>query len=242
MNYSVIWNGGILQAFFKSFTIGSATGFIMTAGAVILCIIIPYLLGSINVSIIISSKCYSDDIRLHGSGNAGMTNVMRTYGKKMAVITFAGDFAKAVISSLFGRLLFGYYGAVIAGLFCFLGHIFPCYYHFKGGKGVVTAAAMVLMTEWRAFIVLLLMFVVIVAVTKYVSLGSVVSMLLYPIVLDRLGHQGFSVLIAFIMGIMCAFAHRENIKRIMSGKESKLSFKSRGKKSDGESADVNDND
>ena len=237
MNYSGIWTGGLLTLFFKSHTVDNTMGVILTVGAVILCIVVPYLLGSINLSIIISSKCYSDDIRRHGSGNAGMTNVMRTYGKKMAAVTFAGDFAKAVLASLFGRLVFGYYGAVIAGLFCFLGHIFPCYYHFKGGKGVVTAAAMVLMTDWRAFLILFIMFVLIVAVTKYVSLGSVVGMLLYPIVLDRLGHQGFSVLIAFIMGLMCAFAHRGNIKRIMSGTENKLDFKSKKKGSGADGAD-----
>ena len=95
-----------------------------------------------------------------------MTNVMRTYGKKMAVITFAGDFLKAVIASLIGRLLLGYYGAMIAGFFCFVGHIFPCYYRFKGGKGVVTACAMIIMTDPIVALILFVLFVIIVALTK----------------------------------------------------------------------------
>lgn len=225
MNFSVIWSDGLLNVLFKSVEISNGLGVALTLLAVVLCMAVSYLLGSINWSIILSAKFYRDDIRSHGSGNAGMTNVMRTYGKKMALLTFAGDFLKAVVASLFGRMILGYYGAMIAGLFCFLGHIFPCYYHFKGGKGVITAAAMVLMTEPRAFLVLFLMFVVVVAVSKYVSLGSVTAMLLYPITLDRFGHKGYSVLIAFLMALMCAFAHRGNIKRIVNGTENKLSFK-----------------
>jgi glycerol-3-phosphate acyltransferase PlsY len=155
---------------------------------------------------------------------------MRTYGKKMAVITFVGDFMKAVIASLVGRMLLGYIGAYIAGLFCFLGHIFPCFYKFKGGKGVVTACAMILMTNPLVCGILFALFVMLVLATKFISLGSVVCLLAYPIILDRVMGPGLHVLVAFLMGVLCAFAHRGNIKRILNGTERKFTFKVKHKK------------
>lgn len=229
MNFTTLWAGGIIpQLVFKS-----ANALIgVTVASMIVCMVAGYLLGSINLSIIISSRFYKDDIRRHGSGNAGMTNVMRTYGKKMAVITFAGDFGKAVVASLIGRLFFGYYGALIAGFFCFLGHIFPCYYRFKGGKGVVTAAAMIIMTDPVIALILFVLFVSLVALTKYISAGSVVCMLVYPVLLYNIysGFTGFPVLIGFAMGLLCAFAHRENLRRIFRGEENRFTFKVRDKK------------
>ncbi len=222
MNFAGLWNVGISGTVFS----GNEVVLVLS---VVLSMIVGYLLGSINLSIIISSTLYRDDIRRHGSGNAGMTNVMRTYGKKMAIITFAGDFLKAVVASVIGRVLFGYYGAALAGLLCFFGHIFPVYYKFKGGKGVVTALAMIIMTEPIIALILFVLFVIIVAITKYVSLGSVVCMMLYPIIMNRMygpmEAKGLATLIALLMGLMCAFAHRENIKRIMNRTENKLSFK-----------------
>ncbi|MBR5447382.1 MAG: glycerol-3-phosphate 1-O-acyltransferase PlsY, partial [Clostridia bacterium] len=222
----------MLNQLFNSFNFSAELGYAITVLSIIVCMASGYLLGSINPSIIISAKFYKDDIRRHGSGNAGMTNVMRTYGKKMAIITFAGDFLKAVIASLVGRALFGYYGAVLAGFFCFLGHIFPCYYKFKGGKGVVTACGMVLMTDPKVCLVLLVLFVAIVAITKYISLGSVVCTLVYPIILYNMKGDfvGIPVLIAFAVGLLCAFAHRTNIKRIMNGTENQFTFKVKDKK------------
>ena len=228
MSFVKIWNEGLLSQF--TFESENTLG-ILLGICVLISIVAGYLLGSINLSIILSSKYYKDDIRRHGSGNAGMTNVMRTYGKKMAVITFAGDFLKAVIASLIGRLLLGYYGAMIAGFFCFVGHIFPCYYRFKGGKGVVTACAMIVMTDPRVALCLLLLFVIIVALTKYISAGSVICMLIYPVLLHNFhsGYMGFPTLIAFAMGLLCAFAHRENLKRIFKGEENRFTFKVKDK-------------
>lgn len=229
MMFTNIWNNGFLSqlVFAKASSLYIAVGVSM-----IICIAAGYLLGSINASIIISGKLFKDDIRRHGSGNAGMTNVMRTYGKKMAVITFAGDFLKAVVSTLIGRAFFGYYGALLAGFFCFLGHIFPCYYRFKGGKGVVTAAAMILMTDPLVCLILFVLFVLIVWLTKYISAGSVICLLLYPVILNNLYTEflGFPVLCAFAMGLLCAFAHRENLKRIFKGEENKFTFKVKDKK------------
>lgn len=229
MTVTKIWNEGFLPQIV--FPTESSLG-IFTGICILAIIIAGYLLGSINLSIILSSKYYKDDIRRHGSGNAGMTNVMRTYGKKMAIITFAGDFLKAVVASLVGRLVLGYHGAMIAGFFCFIGHIFPCYYRFKGGKGVVTAAAMILMTNPVVCLILFILFVVIVAITKYISAGSVICLLVYPVLLHNIysGFMGLPVLIAFVMGLLCAFAHRENLKRIFKGEERRFTFKVKDKK------------
>lgn len=241
MSFSQMWYEGIVAFLTDKYTIeNTAAGIALTLFAVLLCIVLSYLLGSINLAIIVSGKFYGEDIRNHGSGNAGMTNVMRTYGKKMAVITFIGDFLKAVVASIIGRILFGYIGAYVAGLFCFIGHIFPCFYKFKGGKGVVTACAMVLMTDWRAFLILIAIFILIVCVTKYISLGAVIALMFYPIVLDRLGNKGFPVLIATIMMLMGIWVHRANIKRITEGNENKFSFNVKSKKTKNKSDNDSD--
>ena len=194
-----------------------------------------YLLGSMNFAIIISGKQYKQDIRSFGSKNAGMTNMMRTYGKKAAGLTLLGDALKAMVSCLIGYAFIGQYGAYIAGLFCILGHVFPLYYHFKGGKGVVTAAITILMCNPFVFLILFTIFVLLVLFTKYISLGSVMCMLLYPIVLDRVERSRILndnpppaspyILFAVLMTILIVFKHWENIKRLLHGKENKFSFK-----------------
>ena len=191
---------------------------------------ISYLLGSINSAIIISRLIYKEDVRTKGSGNAGATNVMRTFGKKTAIMTFGGDALKAFVSALIGYATLGQYGAYIAGLFCILGHMFPIYYKFKGGKGVVTTAISILMCNPFVFLILLVIFIIIVAFTKYISLGSIMCVLLYPIILDRVeklfnpGTRAY-VIIPVIIAALVVFMHRENIKRLLNGKESKFSFK-----------------
>lgn len=194
------------------------------------CIIAPYLLGSMNFAIIISKVRYKSDIRSYGSGNAGATNMMRTFGKAAAGLTFLGDALKAFVAGMIGYATLGQYGAYIAGMLCILGHMFPIYYKFKGGKGVVTAAITILMCNPFVFLILLLIFIIIVAFTKYISLASVMCMLLYPILLDRVekimnGYTGAYVLIAIANAAMIIFMHRENIKRLIAGKENKFSFK-----------------
>ena len=228
MNFTELWNLGIL---FRNTEHARSTGELaLIVVGWLATIVISYLLGSINLSIIISSKFYNDDIRNHGSGNAGMTNVMRTYGKKMAVITFVGDFMKAVIASLVGRLLLGYIGSYIAGLFCFLGHIFPCFYKFKGGKGVVTACAMIAMNDPFICLLLLVVFVLVVALSKFISLGSVIAVMAYPIIHHRITGGNFGTIVALLMAAMCVFAHRTNIKRIMNHEERQFTFKVKDKK------------
>ena len=194
---------------------------------ILACIILPYLLGSLNFAIIISRIFFRDDIRKYGSGNAGMTNMLRTYGKLPAAATLLLDMSKGLIAVVLGRLIFWEIGAAVASLFVVLGHMFPCFYKFKGGKGVATTAMVALATNWFVFLLLLAVFVIIVSGTKYVSLGSVIGVALYPVFLARFYNTGWNVLAAFIIAAFVIFMHRSNIKRIWSGTESKISFKSK---------------
>ena len=203
-----------------------------------ICILIPYLLGSINSAVIISRLLYHDDVRNHGSGNAGTTNMLRTYGKGAAGLTLLGDMLKTVIAVCFASFLMSSaFGGWIAGLFCMLGHIFPIYYRFRGGKGVLCVATAIAILSPFAFALGLITFIIIVSFTKYVSLGSIFAALMLPLYADIENRifpiGGIDVLIAVIMALIVVWCHRENIKRIQAGKESKLSFKSKSKK-DGE--------
>ena len=210
----------------------------VTLGGVLLCMVIPYLLGSFNFGLIISNKKYNDDIRTHGSGNAGTTNMLRTYGKGAAILTMLGDMLKAVVAVALGYLILNLnvvsadgaspasdpLGAAIAGLFVMLGHMFPCFFKFKGGKGVATAAMVILMIHPISFVVCLLTFIIIVVGTKFVSLGSIMGLILYPIVLNAFEPSRGSNVFAIIMAVLVVWAHRENIKRLLAGKESKISL------------------
>ncbi|MBQ2308720.1 MAG: glycerol-3-phosphate 1-O-acyltransferase PlsY [Clostridia bacterium] len=224
-----IFSSGIVGDYFLNGT-NETLGLVLFIISVAVVIIAAYLLGSINFAIIISGKKYKQDIRDHGSKNAGMTNMMRTYGKKAAGLTLLGDALKAVAACLVGYVLIGSLGAYIAGLFCILGHIFPIFYRFKGGKGVVTTAVAILMCNPIVFAILFLLFVIIVLFTKYISLGSVVCVMLYPLLLDSIsriftGHPTPYVVFAMITAVVVVVKHWGNIKRLAEGKESKFSFK-----------------
>lgn len=197
----------------------------MTVFSVLALLVVPYFLGSINFGIIISKLFHGEDIREYGSGNAGMTNMLRTYGKRDAAITLIGDALKAVVAVILGRILFGISGGYVAGLTCILGHAFPCYYKFKGGKGVVVTAATIAVIDWRIFLVLLGIFILVVAFSKYISLGSVCGMLVFPL-LVQVWDRGLSinVLLSCLISALVIFLHRGNIKRIYNGTESKLSL------------------
>lgn len=163
--------------------------FILSIAAIIAA---AYFLGGINFAIIISKKKFGADIRDYGSGNAGMTNMMRTFGKKAGIITFVGDIGKTVVACLLGYLLLGRLGAFVAGLFCMVGHMFPAAYKFKGGKGVACALATILMTDVGnpfmyhiplVLVLTLIIFVAVYLVSKYISLAAIMSMLIYPMIL-----------------------------------------------------------
>lgn len=202
-----------------------AVFWVVTVFSVLALLVVPYFLGSINFGIIISKLFHGEDIREYGSGNAGMTNMLRTYGKRDAAITLIGDALKAVVAVILGRILFGISGGYVAGLTCILGHAFPCYYKFKGGKGVVVTAATIAVIDWRIFLVLLGIFILVVAFSKYISLGSVCGMLVFPL-LVQVWDRGLSinVLLSCLISALVIFLHRGNIKRIYNGTESKLSL------------------
>ncbi len=194
----------------------------------LVCMAIPYLLGSMNFALIFSKLFRHDDIRKHGSGNAGMTNMLRTYGKGMAVATLLCDMAKGAVSVILGYLFLEVDGAMIAGLFCILGHVFPCFYKFKGGKGVATATIVIMITSPFVGLILLALFIGIVAATKYISLGSVMCMFLYPVILwafNGIYEPGLRNIISILIAVLIIFMHRSNIKRLYEGKENKLSLK-----------------
>ena len=203
---------------------------------VIACAVLSYLLGSINFAIIISGKAYKQDIREFGSKNAGMTNMMRTYGKRAAGLTLLGDALKAVVAGFLGYALLGQLGAYVAGTACVVGHVFPVFFKFKGGKGVVTTAMTILMCNPYVFLVLFALFVVIVLSTRYISLGSVMCMLIYPFFLSAIdtwlaGGCPY-VLFALLISLLVIFKHKDNIIRLRQGTESKFSFKKSVKKTE----------
>lgn len=155
-------------------------------GLAIAWIFLSYIAGSLNFAIIISNGVYHDDIRTHGSGNAGFTNMKRTFGTKAAIAVIVGDIMKTVLSVAGAMLLFGADIATLAGLACIFGHCFPLFYKFKGGKGVAALAAMVLVLDPIVFLVLFALFAIVVIGTKYLSLGSIMAMVLYPLIHNRI--------------------------------------------------------
>ena len=204
----------------------TSSGLLMLA-SVLLCIVVPYLIGSINPAIIFSKAIYHEDIRSYGSGNAGSTNILRTYGVKMALLIFSLDLVKAALAIGFGWLvLTRSVGGAIAALFVVLGHMFPIFYKFKGGKGVACTAMCILMLSPITFLILLTVFILIAVFTRFISLGSIICAMLFPF-LNYVFYptEGFITLSAFCIGAMVVFMHRENIKRLLAGKESKFSFK-----------------
>ena len=215
---------------------GGALNIVLICLAFLVTILTAYLLGSINFAIIISKVKYKEDIRTFGSKNAGMTNMMRTYGKSAAAFTITGDILKAVIACIIGYLLIGQLGAFSAGLFCMVGHVFPMYYGFKGGKGVVTAFTTACMTDPPAFLIIFVLFIVMVLIWRYISLGSITCFGLYPLVLaftSRIAHAinpelpevSPFIIFAVLMSALIIAKHWTNIQRLRNGTESKFTFK-----------------
>lgn len=223
----------------------------------VLAALISYLLGSISFSILFT-RLFDNrkDIRSMGSGNAGATNVLRSVGVKAAVCTFIFDFAKGVLSVYLGKLLFQYlavpaaagaisafelvqFGAYISGFFCVMGHIFPLYFGFKGGKGVLTSWAIIALIDWRSFLIVILVFIVVFLISKIVSLSSICAAASYPVctLIFNLGiaycwKQEVTMLyvvLTFLTGALQAgiliWKHRANIQRIREGTEKKITIK-----------------
>lgn len=231
MSFSEFLNYGFAKAYFLKDGADEVVFTVLRIVATLLCIVAAYLIGSCNCAILVSRKYMKDDIRNYGSKNAGSTNMLRTYGKKAALLTFAGDFLKALPAIFIGRLCLGGNGAYIAALFCVIGHIFPLFFKGKGGKGVATTAGAIFFCDPLVFLVLFVVYAIIVIGTKYVSLASVMSMLIYPLILNRFktlfvpeGEVGYGIatLSAFAIAIIVILKHTENIKRILNHTESKL--------------------
>ena len=202
---------------------------------IIFVLLIGYLLGSLNTSIIVG-KFYGTDIRKHGSGNAGMTNTLRTLGKTAAVLVILGDILKGVISYLIGNLIvntvptsvslsFVGVGGMVGGIAAIVGHNWPIYFGFKGGKGILTTFSVVMMMDWKLGLMLLGLFLVIVAITRYVSLGSIIACAAFPIAAYIKGNGIVFTIFATLLAILAIARHNANIKRLISGTESKIGAK-----------------
>jgi glycerol-3-phosphate acyltransferase PlsY len=217
--------------------------------AVILTAISAYLLGSISSAVIVSKKMYKEDVREKGSGNAGATNVLRSYGKKAALYTTIGDFLKAVVAVLLGGFLLtqiqltgnpmfsqngirivGWY---LAGACCVLGHLYPLYFGFKGGKGVMTSFGMIMILDYRVGLICFAVFCLTLVFSRMVSLSSVLAVAVAPFwvwffrkCVDHYSNEAvaFCVTVITVVVLTIIFKHRSNLVRIAKGTESKFSF------------------
>ena len=205
--------------------------------------IIAYLLGSISFSIIFTKKFAGFDVRQKGSGNAGSTNVLRTAGKKPAILTLICDILKGVIAIFIAYLIGKIFNfdiqssallVQIAGICVVIGHTFPIFFGFKGGKGVATALRVLLVTNWQIGLICLVFALVLMALTRIVALGSIAAAILFPVLCffitnnylvgdssTRMSYLVFGI----IMAVIVIFNHRSNIQRMASGKENRLIFK-----------------
>lgn len=194
--------------------------------------VIGYLVGSLNTSIIVG-KFYGIDVRQHGSGNAGATNTLRTLGKAAAAIVGVGDILKGVLSCVIGIFLIGdvegigYLGLMVGGIAAIIGHNWPVYFGFKGGKGIFTSLSVVLMMDWKIGLSLLGVFIIIVLITRYVSLGSIIASGLFPILsaVPAMNKSLTFIVFAAILAILAIYRHKANITRLLAGTESKLGAK-----------------
>lgn len=216
-------------------------------GKIILAVVLAagfgYLMGSINSAITVVKLLKHEDVRKFGSGNAGLTNTLRCFGKLCALLTLIGDLSKGVIAVLLTRyaanLLVGgevnmYFSGYVAGLFAIIGHVFPLYYGFKGGKGVLVGVSIFLVLDWRVFLILIGIFSIILAASRYVSLSSIIATALCPFVtfLSQFFRHAFEMPLPLIhfaltipMAFMIIYMHRSNIERLRNGTENRFGSK-----------------
>lgn len=215
---------------------------------VLISAVIAYLLGSISFAIPVTKLFTGKDIRTMGSGNAGFTNVLRCVSVPAAVITFIGDFAKGICSVFIGEMVFNLMcgsvpdienvamvGAGVAGLFALLGHLFPLYFGFKGGKGVLISAGIICALDWRSFLSLVVIFLIALAITKTVSKCSLTVAVLYPVItffFNKFLYNSSAWLpmtfIAICFAVVVIYMHRSNIRRILDGTEPKTIARKKG--------------
>ena len=198
--------------------------------------IIAYLIGSINFSVILSKKMAGFDVRDKGSGNAGTTNMLRSVGKKAAAITLFCDILKGVVSILIAILMNKIFsnsnGALlvqIAGVAVILGHTFPIFFKFKGGKGVATSLGVLIMSNWQIGLICLVFALILIILTQMVSVGSIAAAILYPVLTIFIPQNyiipGNYIIYSIVLAVIIVFNHRENVKRLLSGTENRISLK-----------------
>ena len=223
--------------------------------AIVSTAVVSYLLGSVDFAILVTKLMTGKDIRDYGSGNAGMTNVLRVVGVGAAVLTAVGDLGKGIAAALLGRYIFslvpmevlsqsGLYAFLDGGMyvgivFAMLGHMFPIYFRFRGGKGILVCAGAILIMDWRVFVTIVGIFLITVLITRYVSLGSILATIGYPIFtciyqcIDGVFAPVqilSNTLLAAAVAAVVIFMHRANIQRLLKGTENKLGQKAKGKK------------
>lgn len=196
-----------------------------------LTLLVSYLLGCFNGSVVTSHFIIRDDVRKHGSGNAGLTNFYRTYGAKYALIVIACDMGKTLLSCLIGGYLMlctngnWTFGVLLGGIGCELGHIFPAYYGLKGGKGILSGGVLVCMLDWRIALIAWGLFILLWLLTRYVSLGSIVGSASMPFtaffVFD---HDPLLTALCAFVSVLVIWCHRENIRRLLNGTENKFKW------------------
>ncbi len=194
----------------------------------LLILLIAYLLGSINTSIIVSKIMIGDDIRNHGSGNAGATNTLRTVGKKGAIFVVIGDVLKTVLAIVIAKLILNNdpSAVYISGMGAVLGHNFPLYFKFKGGKGIIVSTTAILFADPVIGIIVMVSALAIMAITRYVSLGSMLGAVLFVVLsLVFKNNNPDFIVFAFMIALLAIYMHKNNISRLLSGNENKLSFK-----------------
>ena len=191
-------------------------------------VLVSYLLGNINGSVFISTLLEGEDVRTHGSGNAGLTNFFRNYGSWNTALVALIDAGKTVAACLMGGLILGQYGCqregmVIAALALTLGHDFPALLGFRGGKGVLSGFAAAIVIDWRIALLILAVFVVAFAITRYVSLGSVLGAMIFSVGFVIFHHDNLCVMLGGVaLGLLAVWMHRSNISRLIKGTESKV--------------------
>ena len=206
---------------------------VLLAGVFLAVAAAAYFLGCFNGAVIVSKYILRNDIRNHGSGNAGLTNFYRVFGGGLTFVVILCDVVKAVLAVLIGTLVIGtvaggWMGPVLgkywAGLFCLLGHMFPCMFHFKGGKGILSGGTIALMLDWRVALVVWGGFLILAVLTKWVSLGSIWAGASFPFATWFVYQDLFLLVLSIIIGGLIVWKHRGNLKRILSGTESKFSL------------------
>ena len=197
--------------------------------------IVSYLIGSVNFSVLISRKMAGFDVREKGSGNGGTTNVLRTVGKKAAALTLLADILKGIVAVLIAFIVGKFVDAnpailvQISAICVVVGHTFPIFFEFRGGKGIATSLGILLLLNWQIGLICLIFALVLMALTRMVSLGSISAAVLFPILTIFIQNHylvsGNYIIFGIILAGFVIFNQRENVKRIMSGTENKLSFK-----------------